>query len=78
MRPSEYKHERQRRGLTQAALAAQLGIPRESVSRRENGTQKITEEAALAIQALPIPRKRSGTENDKVTCEGTSPEQRKE
>ena len=53
MTPAEYKQERQRRGLTQAALAALLGLPRETVSRRENGKQQITEEAALALRSIP-------------------------
>lgn len=53
MTPAEYKQERQRRGLTQAALAVLLGVPRETVSRRENGKQQITEEAALALRSLP-------------------------
>jgi transcriptional regulator with XRE-family HTH domain len=53
MTPAEYKQERQRRGLTQAALAALLGIARETVSRREKGHDKITEEASLALRSLP-------------------------
>jgi len=53
MTPTEYKQERKRLGLTQAALAALLGIARETVSRRENGKQQITEEAALALRSIP-------------------------
>lgn len=53
MTPAEYKQERQRRGLTQAALAALLGIARETVGRREKGHDKITKEAALALRSLP-------------------------
>ena len=39
MTPSQYRKERTQRGLTQAALAALLGVPREAVVRREAGTQ---------------------------------------
>ena len=60
MTSAEYKQERQRLGLTQAALAALLGIARETVSRRENGKQQITEEAALALRSIP-------SENDHKT-----------
>ena len=35
MTPSQYRKERTQRGLTQAALAALLGVPREAVVRRE-------------------------------------------
>jgi transcriptional regulator with XRE-family HTH domain len=52
MTPAEYKQERQRRGLTQAALAALLGVPQETISRRENGKQRITDEAALALRSI--------------------------
>ena len=34
MTPSQYRKERTQRGLTQAALAALLGVPREAVVRR--------------------------------------------
>ena len=60
MSPETYKKHRKGRGLTQAALAALLGVSRETVGRRETGDLRITEEAALAIQALPKTRKRSG------------------
>ena len=53
MTPSQYRKERTQRGLTQAALAALLGVPREAVVRREAGTQPIIEEAALALLSLP-------------------------
>lgn len=53
MSPDEYKKERKQRGLTQAALAALLGVPQETISRRENGKQRITEEAARALLSLP-------------------------
>lgn len=53
MSPAQYKKERTQRGLTQAALAALLEVPREAVVRREAGTQPIIAEAALALLALP-------------------------
>lgn len=54
MSPAEYKKERQRCSLTQAALADLMGVPQETISRRENGKQRITEEAARAIRSLPF------------------------
>jgi transcriptional regulator with XRE-family HTH domain len=53
MSPAQYRKERTQRGLTQAALAALLGVPREAVVRREAGTQPIIQEAALALLSLP-------------------------
>ena len=47
----EYKAIRKKLGLTQAGLAARLGVTRKTVNSRENGA-KITEEAALAILSL--------------------------
>lgn len=52
MTPAEYKAHREKLGLTQAGLAVLLGVPRETISRRENGIQSITEEMALALRAL--------------------------
>ena len=52
MSPEDYKAERLALGLTQAELAERLGIPRESVSRRESGDQRITLEAEIAIRSL--------------------------
>lgn len=51
MTPAEYKHLREKLGLTQAELAARLGISRRTIIFRESGS-KISEEAALAIKAL--------------------------
>ena len=51
MSPEQYKKTRQRLG-TISEVAALLGVARETVSRRENGKQEITKEAALAIKAL--------------------------
>ena len=53
MSPSQYRKERTQRGLTQAALAALLGVPREAVVRREAGTQPIIAEASMALLSLP-------------------------
>ena len=54
MTPVEYKALRCKLGLTQAGLAAVLGVTRKTVNSRENGA-KITEEAALAIRSLSSP-----------------------
>ncbi len=51
MTPSEYKALRKKLGLTQAGLAARLGVSRKTIIGRENGA-KITEEARLAILSL--------------------------
>lgn len=55
MTPDEYREARKARG-TQAEVAALLGISRETLARREAGTERypITTEAVLAIQALPL------------------------
>lgn len=58
MSPAEYKATREKLGLTQAGLAARLGLTRTAVVKREAGDQRITEEAALAIRALK-PRRAS-------------------
>ena len=52
MNPDEYKATREKLGFTQAELAWRLGVPRETISRRENGIQCINEEMALALRAL--------------------------
>jgi DNA-binding XRE family transcriptional regulator len=57
MSPDEYKAHREKLGLTQAGLAALLGVPRESISRREHGIQSITAEMVLALDALRTYRK---------------------
>lgn len=53
MTPAQYRKERTARGLTQAALASLLGVPREAIVRREAGTQPILPEAAMALLSLP-------------------------
>jgi DNA-binding XRE family transcriptional regulator len=50
----EYKALREKLGLTQAGLAALLGVTRKTINARENGA-KITEEARLAILSLSSP-----------------------
>jgi len=55
MTPGEYKALREKLGLTQAGLAALLGVTRKTVNSRETGAVRITEEAALAIRALSSP-----------------------
>ena len=64
MTPAEYRAHREKLGLTQAELAALLGVPRESISRRENGEQRITAEAVLALRAIrPKSKKAPGGSN---------------
>ena len=62
MSPADYKAHREKLGLTQAGLAALLGRPREAIVRREAGTQRITEEAAIALRSLR-PAKTRGRRN---------------
>lgn len=52
MDATEYRKLRDKLGLTQAGLAARLGVTRETITRRETGAATITEEAALAIRSL--------------------------
>jgi len=52
MTPAEYRARRDTLGLTQADLAKELGVSRETVNRRESGEQTIDLEAALAIRNL--------------------------
>lgn len=58
MTPDQYRKHREQLGLTQAGLAALLGLPREAIVRREAGSQKITEEAAIAIRSIPRPKEK--------------------
>jgi DNA-binding XRE family transcriptional regulator len=48
----QYRSMRIKLGLTQAGLAARLGVTRETITRRETGAATITEEAAIALRAL--------------------------
>lgn len=52
MSPEEYKALRGKLSLTQAELAARLGITRKTINRREAGEATITTEAELAIRSL--------------------------
>lgn len=56
MSPSDYKSERTKRGLSQAALAALVGVSRGCINYREAGHARypITVEAWLAICSLPV------------------------
>lgn len=56
MAPDEYRALRVTLGLTQGGLAERLGLPREAIVRREAGTQKITEEAVIALRSIPKPK----------------------
>lgn len=57
MTPDRYKAEREKRG-TQTSVAAQLGINRVTVAKREAAMQTITREAWLALLALPKTKRR--------------------
>jgi DNA-binding XRE family transcriptional regulator len=56
MTPADYKAERIKRGLSQAALAALVGVSRGCINYREAGHDRypITVEAWLAICSLPV------------------------
>jgi DNA-binding XRE family transcriptional regulator len=56
MTPENYKSERIKRGLSQAALAALVGVSRGCINYREAGHPRypITPEAWLAICSLPV------------------------
>lgn len=58
MTPDEYKALREKLGLTQAGLAARLGVTRKTVNRREAGEATITTEAELAIRSLAKGKRR--------------------
>jgi DNA-binding transcriptional regulator YiaG len=59
MEPEEVRAIRKRLGLTQAALAAKLGVQREAVARWEIGTRPVTGPVALAIRSLKKSKRRS-------------------
>lgn len=52
MTPAEYKALREKLGLTQAELAARLGVTRKTVNSRERSPKRISAEAAMAIRSL--------------------------
>lgn len=62
MTSTEYKSIREKLGLTQAALAARLGVTRKTINARENGA-KIMEEAALAIRSLSSPNAKGDSQS---------------
>lgn len=66
MTPDQYRKQREKLGLTQAGLAAELEVTRETVNRRESGEQPITREAELAIRSLRprAPKRGRGPQND--------------
>jgi hypothetical protein len=67
MTAAEYKAERTQRG-TQERVAAQLGVARGTVARRERGALPIPREAELALLALPKTKKRPpGNPNAQVS-----------
>lgn len=81
MTATDYKATRKRLG-TQAEVAALLGVDRVTVARRETGKLRITDEAALALDALqarrgrPTRKKRSAMQapNTEVTNAGAKTE----
>jgi DNA-binding XRE family transcriptional regulator len=52
MSPEEYKAIRKKLTITQGELASRLGVTRKTISARETGATRITEEAAISIRAL--------------------------
>lgn len=52
MTPQEYSHEIETRG-GKAVVAAHLGITISTINKRCSGQHAVTNEAALAVQALP-------------------------
>ncbi len=61
MTRAELKRERERLGMTQAAMAEALGMQRNSVARMENGRQPIMTTTELAVKyLLLIMRKKRG------------------
>lgn len=62
--PEQYRAKRLALGLTQQGLAERLGLPRTAVTKRESGEQRITEEAARAINSLSKTKRRPRTSNN--------------
>lgn len=79
MTPADYKAERIKRGLSQAALAALVGVSRGCINYREAGHSRypITTEAWLAICSLPQATKRRSRKGqndpDQATARGKLP-----
>lgn len=53
MTGAQYKNERKKRGLTQSALAALVGVRQSTISDRESEKCEVTKEAEMAIKSLP-------------------------
>lgn len=52
MTADEYRKARESLNLSQQQLADRLGVTRATINRRENIPDRVTPEAALAIQKL--------------------------
>jgi len=52
MTHTEYRSIRAALGLTQAEIAKELGVSRETINRRESGEQPITKEAGMSLHLL--------------------------
>ena len=52
MDATEYKSTRIQLGLSQAGLAALLGVSLRTIANRESGVHPISHEAAVAIRSL--------------------------
>jgi len=63
MSGEQYKTHRERLGMTQAQLAAAVGVKRLRIVQRENGAT-ITREAELAILSLRKPKRSRKQGND--------------
>ena len=57
MNAADYKAARALRG-SQVAVAAKLGVRQATISDRETGATPVTQEASLALLALPKLRKK--------------------
>jgi DNA-binding XRE family transcriptional regulator len=57
MTATEYRAAREIRG-SQVAVAAKLGVDRNTITRREMGSVPVTQEAALALLSIPKLRKK--------------------
>lgn len=58
MTPAQYRSERTKRGLSQVALAALVGVRQGTISDRETGRIGVSREAELAILSLPAPKQK--------------------
>jgi len=76
MTSDQYRNQREKLGLTQAELASLLGLPRTAVTKRENGEQRITEEAAIALRALPRAKAKRGRRPQNEPSSATGPPDR--